>query len=851
GDRRREIQVILEPERLASLRLSLLGAFGALQQENFNIPAGRLHSGERELTLRAMGKFRTLEELSRLEIPTPAGAHVQLREIGEVKDSYQDPETSALFNGKPAVMFGVIKQSSANSVTVGDAVRQKLQKLQTLLPAGVSIRESRDSTVFTKESNQSVWEHMIVGGLLAVAVLYLFLRSFAATFIGGLAIPISIVSTFFLMQMAGFSFNLLTNLALSMVVGILVDDAVVDLENIYRHMERGTESIKAAIAATFEIQLAVTATTLAIVAVFLPVAFMTGMVGKFFKEFGITVTFAVLMSLLVARTVTPMLAARMLKVRKRATGASEDTGFFLAPAYRQLLAWALGHRKSIVALATLAFLGGIALIPFIPKGFMTQADRKEFSLQVKLPKGSSVATTERAAQQVEQLLLRRPEVKQVFTIVGSRNTSDQAQLYVQLVDRHDRQLTDQEVAQLIRDEAQHIPGLQTKNQVIGMVAQGDFNYPVYIQLRHDDLAKLQLYADTLIAALKQHPQFTDVDSTLAQIRPELRLQLDRSRAAELGVTPAAIAQTLRLATMGDTTTTFNEGEYDYDIRVRANPAIKNDPEWLKALTIPVPGRPPVAIGAVADLQYAPGIAEISRQDRSRMAAVVANLRPGTPLGSALQVARQAVADLKLPPEVMVEFAGQAEDMRETFTALGQALALAIVFIYLILAIQFESFIHPFTIMLSLPLSLVGAFLALWLSRTELGMIAMIGIIMLMGIVTKNAILIVDFAISLRQQGMSRLDALLHAGPIRLRPILMTTAAMTMGMLPMAFRIGAGSEFRYPMAIVVIGGLLTSTLLTLLVVPVFYTLLDDLSAWLRRWTGWRESARAMTDPYSEA
>lgn len=849
GDRKREIHIDLAPDRLAHYQVSLLTVFGALSQENFDLPAGKLVQGDRDLTLRAMGKFRSVEDLARMEVPTPLGWHAQLRDLGQVTDTIQEPGTSAFVNGEPAVVFNVIKQNGANSVQVGNAVKARLEEIVPLLPTSVRVVNTRDSTEFTKESNFSVWEHMAIGGGLAVAVLLVFLRSAAATFIGGLAIPLSIVATLYFMDLAGFSFNLLTNLALSMVVGILVDDAVVDLENIYRHMERGKERIQAAIDATAEVQLAVTATTLTIVAVFVPVAFMTGMIGKFFRQFGLTVAFAVLVSLLIARTVTPMLGARMLKVKAR-VGAGEDTGFFLAPRYRTLLQWALGHRKTVVMLAVLAFAGGIGLVPFIPKGFMTQADREEFSLKIKLPKGSTLEATTKAARQVEAIVRKQPEVHGILTQVGSQNAVDEAQIYATLSDRGHRKRNDREVAQAARDEAQKLPGVRTETLILGMVGQGA-DPPVFIQFSSDDLDKLTRYSNALISYLKKRPQFTDVDSTLAQARPELRIAIDRSRAADLGVTPAGIAQTLRLATIGDTATTFTDGSFDYDVRVKADPAVRRDLAALEALTMPGHGRDPITVGAVTSISMAGGFSQIDRRDRTRVVSVLSNLRPGIALGDAMKVVREGVQSLNLPPEVRVEFEGQAADMKETFTGLLQALGLAIVFIYLILAVQFESFVHPFTIMASLPLSVVGAFLALWLSGTELGMMAMIGVIMLMGIVTKNAILIVDFTITLRQRGMERYEALMHAGPIRLRPILMTTAAMVMGMLPMAMRIGAGSEFRYPMAIVVIGGLITSTLLTLIVVPVFYTLLDDLAAWWRGKLGWQESVRVAALPIADA
>ncbi|MBM3260550.1 MAG: efflux RND transporter permease subunit [Candidatus Sericytochromatia bacterium] len=836
GERTREVRVLLEPSRLAAERVTSVAVLDALRAWNVDMPGGRVEEAGRLMTLRTLGRARSVEELGDIGVRDLNGGVVPLSRVARIRDDRRRPVTAALVDGQPAVVFGIVKARGANAVRVSARVREALAALEPELPAGVGLVSTRDQTEFIREANLSVWEHTLVGGLLAVAVLHLFLRSRAATFIGGLAIPLSILGTFWLMQRAGFSFNQLTNLGLSMVVGILVDDAVVDLENVWRHIERGEEPIRAAIDATAEIQLAVTATTMAIVAVFIPVAFMDGLIGRFFEQFGWTVAFAVLVSLLIARTVTPMLSARMLRPAVSGAGEDQDTGFRWAAPYRRLLGWALGHRRRVLAVALLSFVAGLALVPFIPKSFLEQADAGEFMLTVKAPKGSSLQQTLTLAQGVERLVRARSEVRTVLTQIGVEDQTDLARIHAVLRPRSERGLTDVQVAHAVRDEAQALPGVRTSVMVIGMVAQGDQNYPIYVQLRSEDLDALARISSRLVSALRRHPGLVDIDSSLGSARPELRLVPDRGRMAALGLSPGAVASTLRLATEGETATNLTLDDEEVPVRVALDDRVRGDALRWAALEITgLLG--PVSLGQVVSVRRGAGYAEIERLDRGRVATVVGNLRPGMALGDGLAIVAEEVAKIDLPPEVTISLEGQAKDMAESFTGLVQALLLAVLFIYVILAVQFESFIHPFTIMLSLPLSVVGAFLGLFLTGTELGITAMIGVIMLMGIVTKNAILLVDVTLSRRAAGMAVEEALLAAAPVRLRPILMTTAAMVMGMMPMAFRLGAGSEYRYPMAIVVIGGLLVSTLLTLVVIPVAFAEAEQ----------WAERFRRRSDP----
>jgi len=836
GGRVREIHIDLDPTRLKTYGLSVAGLYQTLKADGMNLPGGRITENGQELSLRAMGKFQTVSDIANFQVATPSGARVRMGDLGKVWQSIEEPRSLGFVNNQPAVMFNIFKQSGANTVAVVDNIQKEFKKLEATLPPGATFTTVQDSSKFIKESNHSVWEHLIIGGLLAVAILFAFLRNWRATLIGGMAIPISMIATFWTMQLMGFSFNMLTTLALTLVVGIVVDDAVVDLENIYRHMEKGEPPLRAAINATGEIQLAVTACTLTIVAVFVPVAFMTGMIGQFFKEFGLTVAFAVLFSLLVARTITPMISARFLKVSKGKGGMSADAehSFPLAKPYRKVLEWSLKNRWKVMGIAVASFVFGMALVPFIPKTFMTSADRGEFHLKVQLPKGATLDETGAMSKRVVDVIKQHPEVENVFTTIGGREEIDFATLGVILVDKSKRNIKDVELAEQIRNEIGTIPGIRAKVMLSGMIGgASEMNTPINISLRGSNLEELRVYGEKMADLLRSRSDlFADVDTSLALNRPEVQLQIDRARAAAEGVSSAALANTLRIATTGEVVGTMIQGDDELDIRLQVAPDSRQSLTAIKALSVPG-NQGLVPVSAVVTEQVGSGVSTIRREDRERVVNVLSNLKPGVATGEAFGVVEQLKKELALPESIAFVQGGEAEQMADAFSGLLQALALAIVFVYIILAVQFESFIHPFTIMFSLPLSIAGAFLALLVTQSELGMMAMIGVIMLMGIVTKNAILVVDFTLQLKDKGYPTLEALLEACPVRLRPILMTTAAMVMGMLPMAAGIGAGAEFRYPMAVVVVGGLITSTLLTLIVVPVGFSLMDDFQNWYRK------------------
>ncbi|MEB3203278.1 MAG: efflux RND transporter permease subunit [Candidatus Sericytochromatia bacterium] len=827
------VEVALEPERLQAYGLSLPGVFQTIQAENFNLPGGVVEGSPRQYNIRTMGKFGSVDELSGMVMNTPAGGQVRLRDLGAVRQTSKDRATYASVDGAQAVILSVTKQTDANAVEMVSSLDARMADLRSTLPKGLTITKAQDTTKFVKMSNAAVWEHLAIGAVLAVLVLYVFLRNVPAMLISGLAIPLSIVAAFIPMHLMGFTFNNLTTLALSLVVGILVDDAVVDLENIYRHMEMGEEPIRAAINATGEIQLAVTATTLTIIGVFLPMSFMSGFIGRFFQSFGLTVTFAVAFSLLIARTLTPMMSAYLLKVAPKDT-SHEGGDSRMDLVYGRMLRWGLAHRGLVVALAAVTFFGGLGLTKFIQKTFLTNADRGEFLLRVQLPKGSPLSETTRIANEVAGRVKEHREVAHVLTTIGNYGTVDDARLSVLMVPKEERTISDAQLAKLVREEFAGTAGYKVLADEFSLVPGN--NKPVDVQLQGDNLEELRQYSAKLVALMADQAMFADLESSLGDEKPEIRLIPDRERMAQYGVTASQLALTLRLATSGETPSTITYGPNEVDVWVRLSDRYRKDLDGIRNLSVATP-RGAVPLSTLAEVTFGGGFSQIEHKNRQRLVHVTANLVPGKTVGTATELVKnELLPKLELPPTVVADMDGQAKQQQDSFSGFGQAMLMGIILIYFILALQFGSFLHPLTIMMSLPLSIIGAFLGLLVFGKDLGMMALIGIIMLMGIVTKNAILIIDFTLTMRDRGATRTDAVIEAAKVRLRPILMTTAAMVLGMMPMALGLGAGSEFRSPMAVVVIGGLVTSTFLTLLVVPVFYTLLDDLKGGTGRLIG---------------
>jgi HAE1 family hydrophobic/amphiphilic exporter-1 len=763
----------------------------------------------------------------------------------------------AFINGEPAIGVDIQKQSGANTVDLVARVKDAIGKLSPELPPGVKIEVVRDASVFIVESVDDVKMSLFLGGLLTVFIVFCFLNSWRSTVITGLTLPISVISSFIVMNFMGMTLNIMTLMALSLAIGMLIDDAIVVRENIVRHLEMGKDHFRAAKEGTAEIGLAVLATTLSIVAVFVPVAFMKGIVGRFFFAFGITVTWAVLVSLFVSFTLDPMLSSRWEDPDIERTGKRHLVARILdvfndwfdrtADRYRSIIGWALDHRKTVLLLAFLSFGGGIALFGMLESTFMQAHDRGEFAAVFQSAPDASIRETQGRLDAVLAQVRQLPEVEHTYATIGANDTTVRdAAIYVKLKEKSHRDRSQALVMTDLRARMRTIPGIVATLGEAENMRAGEKQ--LMVNLRGDDIAKLKAYGRELKDEFSKIPGIVDLGVTLEHDIPEYRLTVDRRRAADAGLDTGAVVRTVGALVGGQAVTTWDDEEGDaVDVRVRLPERLRSDPKQVERLRLAVRKADGtsalVPIGGIVRYGMEATPSEIGRRDLSRQVTISANL-DGVPLGTAMKKVQEAASRVKMEPGYRVVFSGEAEDMVETFGYMAEALLLAIVFVYLILAAQFESFIDPLSIMLSLPLSLVGMAGMLYLTGDSISIMSLIGLIMLMGLVTKNAILLVDYAKTLRAGGMARREAMITAGRTRLRPIMMTTAAMVFGMLPLALALGAGAEMRAPMARAVIGGLLTSTFLTLLVVPVTYTVLDDFAAWLsRKWAGGKAPAAA--------
>lgn len=842
GGQEREIQVTLDPSLLQKYGLTLSQISTRLKSENLNFPSGNIKTPIYEITLRTTNAFSNAEQIANLPIQISGGKIIFLKDLGTVKDEYKEMRNKTWFNGVQCVVISVQKQSGTNTVQIVKDLNKKIEELKrtipsgvnidTLLPEGVDINVGFDTSKFITQSKDASTDELIVGAFLAVIIIFLFLRIIRVTIIAAIAIPTSIISTYTMIYIMGFSLNMMTLLALSITVGILVDDAVVDLENIFRHMEMGKTPYQAAIDATNEIWLAVMATTFTIVVVFMPLAFMSGIIGQFFKQFGLTVVFAVLMSLLVARTLTPALAAYLLKPIEK-----KQKPFILAEPYKQILEWSLNHRLIIVIVATITFIVSLPLSSLLPRVFQPQSDRDEFSMSVQMPSGSTLDQTIKILNKIAFFVRQEKLVKNILITAGnSRGNTDVGSLGVTLYSKNEgRKEKVFDIQKRLQRITANIPGCLITYKETRVVEDATSNYAMNLSLRGDDLNELQKLADKIIKKLHTIPIVTDTNTSSGTPQPEIHIVIDKDRAASLGISVSTIATTLRVASYGDVPSTMHLLNTNVDIRVRLTDTTRYDLTKLGDIGIPTIQGTQVPLRTIATLSYANGPTNINRYDRQRQIMVYANTIPGTPLGNLIQIMEKEMKNMNIPPGITYDFQGEAQRMKDAFSEMTKALFLGIIFIYLVLASQFEHFIHPFTIMMALPLSFIGVFLALFITNKELGLMSLIGIVMLMGLVCKNSILVIDYTIKLRKAGMERNEALLTAGPIRLRPILMTTMGMICGMFPIALGLTPGSEGRAPMAIGVIGGLITSTMLTLVVVPVVYTIIDDIMSWLGRIT----------------
>ncbi|MGY4829701.1 efflux RND transporter permease subunit [Sphaerotilaceae bacterium SBD11-9] len=870
----RQINLYVRPAALEALGISVDQVVAAVKSENQELPMGAIRSLEQERVVQINARLKRPEDFREIVVARKNGNAIKLWQVADVADGPQEVDSLALYNGQRTVLLSVQKSQGENTIGVVDGLNKALADAQALIPPGVKVEVIRDNSRAIRVSVANVKRTLFEGAALTVLIVFLFLNSWRSTVITGLTLPIALIGTFLFMYMFGFTINTITLMALSLCVGLLIDDAIVVRENIVRHVQMGADAHRAALDGTNEIGLAVLATTLSIVAVFLPIGFMGGIVGKFFHEFGLTIVAAVLISMFVSFTLDPMLSSIWHDPQAhghahqgapvtlydrtigRVTRKFDDLTEWLSRTYQGILRWSLAHKGSTLAIAAATLVGSCALVPVMGTEFVPKADFSETQINFYTPVGSSLEVTESRARQIDELLRKMPEVKYTVTTINSGQAAGKiyGATYIRLVDRKDRKRSIDQMTVPLREQLARIPGVTITN--IGQTDLGG-GKSLQFSVQGADLAELERLSKEIMARLRTIPGLVDLDSTLKPDKPTVAIDVKRDAAADVGLNVNALSSSLRTLVAGTTVGNWRapDGE-NYDVNVRLTPDSRVSITDLQRLPINVApgadGSPrSVRLSQVADITPSTGPNQINRRDLSREINIDANAF-GRSAGAVSADIRKELDAIAWPPGYRYSFGGSTKNMTESFNYALGALALAIVFIYMILASQFKSFLQPLALMSSLPLTLSGVVLTLLAFGSTLNMFSIIGIVMLMGLVTKNAILLVDFAIRSREgehghgveaAPMGREEALLHAAQVRLRPILMTTLAMIFGMVPLAFALSEGSEQRAPMGQAVIGGVITSSLLTLVVVPVIYCYLDDLSNWLKRKLGGKPQTAA--------
>jgi HAE1 family hydrophobic/amphiphilic exporter-1 len=867
GGLARQINLYVKPAALEEFGIGVDQIVAAVKSENQELPMGAIRSADQERVVQINARLKRPEDFREIVVARRGGTAVKLWQLADVVDGPQELESLALYNGQRTVLLSVQKSQGENTIAVVDGLYKALNEAKSLTPPGVKLEVNRDNSRAIRVSVANLQRTLLEGAALTVLIVFLFLNSWRSTVITGLTLPIALIGTFLFMYAFGFTINGITMMALSLCVGLLIDDAIVVRENIVRHVQMGKSAHDAALDGTNEIGLAVLATTLSIVAVFLPIGFMGGIVGKFFHEFGITIVAAVLISMFVSFTLDPMLssiwhdpAAHGMrhgppvtlydKTIGRVTLAFDRLTEWLAAAYQSILGWSLKHKLATLGLALATFLGSFLIIPLLGAEFVPKADFSETQVNFYTPVGSSLEVTEMRAKQIDAALRELPEVRYTVTTINSGFAAGKiyGATYVRLVDRKDRKRSVTQMTVPLRERLARIPGITVTN--IGQTDLGG-GKSLQFSIQGTDLAELARLSQAITARLREIPGLVDLDSTLKPDKPTVAVEVRRDAASDAGLNVNALAGSLRTLVAGQTVGNWRapDGE-NYDVNVRLTPASRDALADLQRLPISIAPAADgtariVRLSQVADVRSSTGPNQINRRDLNREINIDANAL-GRSSGEVSADVKKVLDSIAWPPGYRYVFGGSTKNMNESFAYAVGALGLAIVFIYMILASQFRSFLQPLALMSSLPLTLIGVALALLLFRSTLNMFSIIGIVMLMGLVTKNAILLIDFAIRSRRgehagehgldhdiAPMSREEALLHAAKVRLRPILMTTLAMVFGMVPLAFALSEGSEQRAPMGQAVIGGVITSSLLTLVVVPVIYCYLDDLSTWIKR------------------
>ena len=869
GGSRREINIYLRPDAMEALGVSADQIANAVRNENQDLPVGALRSFTQERVIQIQSRVKRPEDFGNIIVARKGNTPVRLSQVAQVKDGAQEIENMALYNGERTLLLTVQKAQDANTIEVVDGLMGSLKELRKQVPADIRLEPVSDGSRQIRVAVDNVRRTLIEGALLTILIVFLFLNSWRSTVITGLTLPISLIGTFWFMNMFGFTINMVTLMALSLCVGLLIDDAIVVRENIVRHVQMGKNAYDAAMIGTQEIGLAVLATTLSIVAVFLPIGFMEGIIGKFFHEFGITIVAAVLISMFVSFTLDPMLSsvwhdpsihlndkpAGTLNLYDRSIG--RVTHWFelqtdrMADRYQHMLAWALKHKRSTLLLAVGIFVASILMVPLLGTEFVPKGDYSETTLSFQTPVGTSLESTALKAKQVEAIVREFPEVQYTLTGMNTPNAQgkNNASIYIRLVDRKLRQRSVEDISILLRERLSKIAGITVTH--VGILDSVGGNKQIEFSIQGPDQRELERLTLKLMDRFRAIPGLVDLDSSVKANKPTIAIQVMRESASDLGWNAASLANGLRTLVAGQTVGNWRApDDQTYDVNVRLAPDFRNSPQDLERLPFNVASPDGqtriVRLGQIAQVQETTGSNQINRRDMVREVAINANasLRSAGEISADIRKILDTVA---WPPGYRYQFGGSTKSMNESFQYATTALLMAVIFIYMILASQFKSFLQPLALMTSLPLTLIGVVLALMAFGSALSMFSVIGVVMLMGLVTKNAILLVDFAIRAREGGVSdtgqpvagldRTEALLMAARVRLRPILMTTLAMIFGMMPLAFAITEGSEQRSPMGQAVIGGVITSSLLTLVVVPVVYCYMDDLSEFLKRlWSG---------------
>jgi hydrophobic/amphiphilic exporter-1 (mainly G- bacteria), HAE1 family len=840
GGATREIHVVVNPERLRAYNLTATDVITAIRSQNTEMPGGSLRSGAKDFTVRTAGKIQDPAEFNNIAITTRNGYQVKVSDIGYAEDTTEEPSTAVRLDGEPAVQLAITKQSGTNTDEVVRAVKERLAQVQQTLPTDIRVQIINDGSVFINAAMKAIKEHLLEGSLLAALVLFFFLANWRTTLIAAIAIPVSIISNFSFMAMMKYTMNQVTMLALTLMVGVVVDDAIIVLENIYRYMEeKGMSPFEAAVHGTKEIGLAVMATTVSLLAVFIPIGFMGGMMGRFMSAFGFTCAGAVLVSLLVSFTLTPMLCSRFVRPpAEEKARKSKDSAFFrvLDVIYTKSLVWAMGHRKTIVVLCILVVISLVPMFMMIGINFIPKDDMSQYNVSIRLPEGSSLAETTRYAEQVARKVRGMEGVTHALTTVGgsSSGASNEASIYVKLVDIGERKLSSDEMAAKARETLKDHPSDIFLSVVAasGLGGGGMGMSDVQYYLQGPDLKKLTEYSEKVVAQAKSIPGLGDLDTSMRFNKPEVRLEIDRSRATDLGVSVQDIQQALNMLVAGQTVGTFNSGNDQYDVKVRAESRFRGSVKGLEKLTVASIKAGSVGLNEVVHSSSDFSPSSIKRLDRQRIVTISGNLLPGASQSVAVNGLEQIIQGLNMGPDYKGGATGMTQELGKSYYYFLSAVALAFIFMYIALAAQFESFIHPITILITLPVAVPFGVFSMLVTGQSMNMMSGLGLILLFGIVKKNAILQIDHTNGLRAQGMNRYDAIIQANRDRLRPILMTTMALVFGMIPLLLSTGAGASTNHSMGTMVAGGQTLCLTLTLLAVPVFYSLWEDLADWIR-------------------